>query len=232
MIFAAGLGTRLRPLTDTMPKALVTFKGRTLLENAIMHLRSAGVTSIIINVHHFASQIIDFLDKHDRFGMDIRISDERDYLLDTGGGLEKAAPFFDDGNPFIVYNVDVISDLNLASVMEYHNREKALATLIVRDRVTSRYFLFNEHNLLCGWTNVKTQEKIFTKQENGALRLLAFSGIQVIDPSIFPLITEKGAFSIIKVYLRLSTSHKILGFVDDKSYWKDAGRSLEDLNKE
>jgi len=143
MILAAGLGKRLRPVTDTIPKALVEVGGRTLLEMAIIHLASSGVKEIIINVHHFAGQIIEYLEKKKNFGLDVTISDESDQLLDTGGGMKKAAWFFEKGEPFIVRNVDVISDLDLKTMMDHHLQSGAIATLAVRRRETSRYFLFD-----------------------------------------------------------------------------------------
>ena len=224
MILAAGLGTRLRPLTDTIPKALVEVNGQTLLENAIRHLRGNGVNSFIINIHHFGEQVIDFLAQNRNFGSEIVISDERDRLLDTGGGLKKAEWFFQGNDPFIVYNVDVISDLDLKRVKEKHLHSKALATLVVRKRITSRYFLFTSGMELCGWENKSTGERKITRKGFTDLVECAFSGIQVLSPAIFPLITEPGKFSLTDLYLGLSSSQKIIGYLDNDSYWKDAGK--------
>lgn len=224
MILAAGLGTRLRPLTDKIPKALVTVKGKTLLEHSIRYLKRNGASSIIINIHHLGEQIIDFLAEHNNFGSEIAVSDERDQLLDTGGGLRKAAWFFRENDPFIVYNVDVISDLDLAKVMDHHMRSCALATLVVRKRETSRYFLFNPEMELSGWENKSTGERKITRQKQGELREFAFSGIQVLSPSIFKLMTENGRFSLTELYLRLSSNQRISGFIDNESYWLDAGK--------
>lgn len=224
MILAAGLGTRLHPLTDTIPKALVTVKGITLLEHSIRYLQRNGVNSIIINIHHFGEQVIDFLAEHANFGSEIAVSDERDQLLDTGGGLRKAAWFFGEYDPFIVYNVDVISDLVLAKVMDHHRRSNALAALVVRKRETSRYFLFNREMELSGWENKLTGEQKIMREEQGELKAFAFSGIQVLCPSIFPLITEEGKFSLTELYLRLAATQKISGFIDEKSYWIDFGK--------
>ena len=224
MILAAGLGTRLRPLTDTIPKALVKVKGKTLLEHSIRYLKSNGVNSIIINVHHLGEQIIDFLAEHDNFGSEIAVSDERDQLLDTGGGLRKATWFFRGNDPFIVYNVDVISDLDLAKVMDHHMRSNALATLVVRKRETSRYFLFNREMELSGWENRSTGERKITRKEQGELREFAFSGIQVLSPSIIPLMNEEGKFSLTELYLRLASTQRISGFIDNESYWLDVGK--------
>jgi NDP-sugar pyrophosphorylase family protein len=224
MILAAGLGTRLRPLTNTIPKALVKVGGQTLLERAIQHLSDFGVTDIIINVHHFPDSIIQYLDQNEDFGVNITVSDERDDLLDTGGGLKKASWFFDDGHPFIVRNVDVISDLDLHGLMEDHQRTDALATLAIRNRETFRYFLFDHDQQLCGWTNLKTGEKIVSRKSTEDLKMLAFSGIQALSPEIFDLITEEGKFSLTDMYLRLSSNQKIIGFIDTSDVWKDVGK--------
>jgi NDP-sugar pyrophosphorylase family protein len=227
MLLAAGLGTRLKPLTDTIPKALVKINDVTLLEQSLLHLKEYGISHVIINVHHFAGQIIDFLKINRDFGMNITISDESGELLETGGGLKKASWFFKDPEPFVVQNVDVISDLDLRKVVDYHNEKKSLATLVVKERETSRYFLFDDNLNLCGWENVKTGEWIISGQIGTGLRQLAFSGIQVLDPAIFHHITETGKFSLTGMYLRLSADHKIAGFVDKESFWADAGKPLK-----
>jgi len=226
MILAAGLGTRLRPLTDMIPKALVKYKGTTLLEHAIRHLGQNGVKEIIVNVHHHAEQVIDFLNVNKNFGMNITISDETGQLLDTGGGLKKAGWFFTGSRPFIVRNVDIISDLDLRKVHEHHSCSGAMTTLVVRSRETSRYLLFDSSGLLCGWENRITGEKIITRQPEGKLRSLAFSGIQVISPEIFDLITEEGTFPVIGLFLRLSGDHKIVAFTDNNSVWLDVGKNV------
>jgi len=224
MILAAGLGTRLRPLTDKIPKALVTVKGKTLLEQAIRFLQNNGVNSFIINIHHYGEHIIDFLAENADFGSEMAISDERDQLLDTGGGLKKAAWFFRENEPFIVYNVDVISDLDLSKVIDQHIESSSLATLVVRKRETSRNFLFNDELELSGWKNKSTGERKIIQLKQGELREFAFSGIQVVSPSIFQLITETGKFSLTELYLRLATTQLISGFDDKESYWLDAGK--------
>jgi N-acetyl-alpha-D-muramate 1-phosphate uridylyltransferase len=226
MLLAAGLGTRLRPLTDEIPKALVEVNGITLLEHSVNHLKKYRVNQVIINVHHFAEQIIDYLGRKNNFGMEITISDESGELLDTGGGLKKAAWFFKDGLPFIVRNVDVLSDLDLNKLVLHHFQKKGLATLVVRERETSRYFLFNEKLQLCGWENTKTVETRITIPASTGLKQLAFSGIQIIDPKIFDLVTETGKFSLTEMYLRLSYEHKIFGFIDKDSFWLDAGKKM------
>jgi NDP-sugar pyrophosphorylase family protein len=230
MILAAGLGTRLRPVTDTVPKALVVVQGRTLLETAILHLAQYGIREIIVNVHHFAAQVVDFLEKNGNFGLDIAISDESDQLLDTGGGLKKAAWFFGDGMPFLVRNADVISDLDLGAMLEHHIRSRAMATLAVRKRETERYFLFDGSRRLCGWVNTKTGEKTVCFDPPGEVELLAFSGIQVVDPGIFPLITEEGCFSLTRLYLRLAGHQVISGYMDEGTTWRDVGKSPADLS--
>ncbi len=230
MILAAGLGTRLRPITDTMPKALVKVGGRTLLEGAIRHLADYGVKEIIINIHHFADQVIQYLNQNRNFGLSITISDERDQLLDTGGGLKKVSRFFAGGKPFFVRNVDIVSDLDLHNMMEQHLRSYALVTLAIRNRKTSRYFLFDPDHRLCGWTNLKTGENILSLESKMNMEMLAFSGIQVISPEIFTLITEEGNFSLTGLYLRLAKDHLIMGFQDRSSVWRDVGKSIGEVD--
>jgi NDP-sugar pyrophosphorylase family protein len=231
MILAAGLGTRLRPVTNTIPKALVAVGGITLLERSILHLASFGVKEIIVNVHHFAGQVIEFLDKKKNFGLAISVSDESGQLLDTGGGLKKASWFFDNGNPFIVWNVDVISDLDLRAMMDHQIQSRALATLAVRKRETSRYFLFDADHRLCGWINIKTGEKVVCFEPPVNPEMMAFSGIQVVDPAIFPLIREEGSFSLTQLYLRLAKDQLIKGYLDGSAVWKDVGKSPADLTE-
>jgi N-acetyl-alpha-D-muramate 1-phosphate uridylyltransferase len=224
MILAAGLGTRLKPFTDSHPKALYVVEGKTLLEHAVTHLRSAGVTEIIINVHHFADQIIDFIYLHDNFGLIISVSDETGELLDTGGGLKKASWFFKGCDCLIIRNVDIISDLDLKRMTASHLNSGALATLAVRDRITSRYFLFDERMNLCGWKNMKTGEQIIAR-ESSFHRPFAFSGIQILDPALIPMISEVGKFSLTGLYLRLAATQTIAGYLEDGVVWKDMGRN-------
>ena len=223
MIFAAGLGTRLRPITNDIPKALAPLHGTPILEIVIRRLVNFGFNEIVVNVHHYADKIRDFLESNDNFGAHIHISDETDLLLDTGGGLKKAAGFFDDQQPFLVHNVDTLTDLNLHDFYTYHAQNEALATVLVRHRPGSRFFLFDENQWLCGWENMNTKEKIITREAVGTLQQIAFSCLHVIDPKLFDLIEEEGAFSIVDVYLRLAKANKILGYVDDDSYWIDIG---------
>jgi N-acetyl-alpha-D-muramate 1-phosphate uridylyltransferase len=230
MIFAAGLGTRLMPYTKTMPKALVPVSGIPMLEILIRHLQLSGISEIIVNVHHFASQIIEFLHANNNFGSEITISHEEDELLDTGGGLKKAAWFFSDKQPFLVQNVDVISDVDYQEMLQYHNQRGSLATLAVCKRETSRYFLLNSQMQLCGWENVKSNEVKIVRPENQNLERLGFSGIHIIDPAIFSLIHQGGKFSIVDTYLELAKDHIITGFEHNSSNWVDMGKP-EELKK-
>ncbi|GET29479.1 nucleotidyltransferase family protein [Prolixibacter sp. SD074] len=223
MIFAAGLGTRLRPLTDNKPKALVEVAGKTLLQRAIEKVSDAGFDEIVVNIHHFGGQIIDFLKKNDNFGLDIRISDERGELLDTGGGILKARRLLEGLEPFLVYNVDVLCSLDLKKLLEWHRKHKALATLVVRKRETARYLLFDKEMQLSGWTNSKTGE-IKMARQTPEVGKFAFSGIHIIEPSIFPLITETGKFPIIPMYLRLAAQNAVYGFEDTSGLWMDLGK--------
>jgi NDP-sugar pyrophosphorylase family protein len=222
LIFAAGLGTRLKPFTDTHPKALLQLKGMTLLEIAIKRLKQAGCTSIIINVHHFADQIIDFVHQHDSFGLEIAFSDEADLLLDTGGGLKKASWFLKDA-PFFIYNADILTDLDLKAMYENHLTQKAMVSLAVKTRPSSRQLLFNEHNLLCGWLNEKTGEEIMVHQ-GAQLRKFAFSGIHVVSPEAFDYFPPQDVYSIIPWYLDLAKTNPIFGYVHDHNFLLDVGK--------
>ncbi len=231
MVLAAGLGTRLRPLTNDRPKALVEVAGRTLLEITLARLRVFGVHDVIVNVHHFADAMVEYLRAHKNFGMHIEISRE-DELLDTGGGLKKAAWFFTEGaqsnDPFLVHNVDVVSGIDLARMMRFHLEGDALATLAVQRRTTSRPLLFDELNLLCGRRAGMdgTTEMV---RPAASTEALAFAGIHMISPRIFSKMKETGSFSIIPTYLRLAAEHeKICAFRADEYAWRDVGR-LESL---
>ena len=230
MIFAAGLGTRLRPLTDTKPKALVGFNGQTLLQWNIMRLLKAGFNRIVVNVHHFAPLVIKYLDDNKGFGADIIVSDESDQLLDTGGALKKAADHFKDGQPILIHNVDVISNIDLMALYNYHKAQHALATLAVRNRKSSRVLLFDDDDLLRGWRNNVTGELKLPlgNSQPEKLQPLAFSGIQVINQELPGLLTETGKFSMIDVYLRLSTTHAVRAYRHNEDYWTDVGK-IEEL---
>ena len=226
MILAAGLGTRLRPLTDDRPKALVEVGGYTLLEITLRRLRQFGVREVIVNVHHFADMVGDYLKKHDNFDMRIEISCE-EVLLDTGGALKKAAWFFLEGSkhadePFILHNVDVLSTIELARMVEFHRQNQALATLAVQERETSRYLLFDERNRLCG--RKEARERAAETVRTPETQALAFSGVHVMSPRLLSKLTECGVFSIITSYLRLAgEGEKIVGFRADEYYWRDLG---------
>jgi NDP-sugar pyrophosphorylase family protein len=226
MVLAAGLGTRLRPLTNDRPKALVEVGGRTMLEITLERLRQFGVREVIVNVHHYADMVIDYLRAHDNFGMRIEISRE-DKLLDTGGGLKKAAWFFLEGasqEPFLLHNVDVLSTVDLARMVCAHNESAALATLAVQDRTTSRYLLFDEAGQLCG-RRAGPDGESETVRDCTDPQPLAFSGIHVLSLRLLNRMSEEGAFSIIGTYLRLAgEGEKIMAFRADEYAWRDLGK--------
>ncbi len=228
MILAAGLGTRLRPLTDHRPKALVEIAGRTLLEITLTRLRAFGIGEVIINAHHFADMILEYLKSNDNFGMRIEVSRE-EVLLDTGGGLKKAAYFFleDSGRfeqPFLVHNVDVISTIDLRRMVQFHSENQALATLAVQDRETARYLLFDEQLQLCGRRSGPDQKTELVRS-SAQVQALAFCGIHIVSPRVFAMMSEEeDVFSIIASYLHLAAQgEKILAFRADEYYWRDLG---------
>jgi NDP-sugar pyrophosphorylase family protein len=220
MILAAGFGTRLRPLTNDRPKALVTVAGRTLLEICLARLRSFGVNEVIVNTHHYAEMIVEYLRAHDNFGMRIEVSPESD-LLDTGGGLKQAATFFltpSSDDPFILHNVDVASTIDIGQMIRVHSEHDALATLAVQHRATSRPLLFDAQGELRGRPDPSGEVR-------AGLSPMAFAGIHIVSPRIFALLTETGAFSIIEAYIRLAAEGEtILAYPADASYWRDLGR--------
>ena len=221
MILAAGLGTRLKPFTDKHPKALAQVNGKSLLQRNVEYLNSFGVNDIIVNVHHFADQVINEVKKlTNGLGYKISISDETDEVLETGGGLKKAAAFFSESRePFALMNVDILSDLDLNKMIAAHVKNAPLATLAVRDRSTSRYLLFDDNDILCGWQNEKNGE-----QKGLPGNKKAFSGIHMISPGIFSLITETGKFSMIELYLRLAKDHRICAFNHSETKFIDVGK--------
>ena len=228
MIFAAGLGTRLKPLTDSMPKALVPVAGKPMLEHVIIKLKNAGFHEIVINVHHFADQIIHFLKEKDNFGITIHISDETDCLLDTGGGIKKASSFFTDGEPILIHNVDILSNMDLKGLYTYHQTSGNDATLLVSSRKTARYLLFNHENRLCGWINKDTHQ---TKPENFIYKPeeqkeYAFSGIHVISPTLFNYMGDdwSGKFSIMDFYLQNCSKARLGGYTTDNLQIIDIGK--------
>ena len=226
MIFAAGLGTRLKPLTDHMPKALVPVAGKPMLEHVIGKLKASGFDEIVINVHHFADQIIDFLKEKDNFGIRIWISDESEELLDTGGGIKKAAPYFDE--PFLVHNADILSNIDLKAMYNYHLTSNNDATLLVSPRKTVRYLLFDEGNRLQGWVNKDTLQ---TKPEGFVYhpevqKEYAFGGIHVISPTLFKYMGDgwTGKFSIMDFYLRTCHEAQLGGYVKEDLQLIDIGK--------
>jgi NDP-sugar pyrophosphorylase family protein len=232
MILAAGLGTRLKPFTDTHPKALAIVNGKTLLQRNIEYLESFGIKDVIVNVHHFADQIIDVIKKNNGFECNITFSDETNEVLETGGGIKKAAWFFEkDESPFVVMNVDILTDMNLKEMVLQHYKYDSLATLAVTSRKTSRYFLFDEENHLCGWENEKTGEKKISRKSEKYFQK-AFSGIHVISPKIFPLIKMEGKFSMVDVYLELAETEVITAFDHSNSKFIDVGKPASILKAE
>lgn len=221
MILAAGLGTRLKPWTDRHPKALAPVNGKPLLQHNIECLQRHGIFDVIVNVHHFAGQIREAIEINEGWGSNITISDESDAVLETGGGLQKAQWFFRPGD-FVLMNVDVLTDLDLQQMLLFHQEQHPLATLAVRDRATSRYFLFDEQDILCGWRNVKTGEQVLAREE-GRLIQKAFSGIHIIHTDIFPLLTRQGKFSMVDVYLQLARTHEIRAFDHSSDNFIDVG---------
>ena len=230
MIFAAGLGSRLKPLTDKMPKALVPVAGCPMLEHVILKLKASGFTEIVINIHHFGDQILDFLKVNHNFGLVIHISDERDYLLDTGGGIKKARSFFEDSDePFLIHNVDILSDINLKELYDYHIQKGGIATLLASRRKTSRYLLFNQRQKLCGWINKGTGQ---IKPEGfhyveAFYQEYAFSGIHVLSPAIFQLMDVpcwEGKFSIMDFYLATCQEVEYNGYLTENLQLIDIGK--------
>ncbi len=229
-LLAAGLGTRLKPLTDNKPKALVEINGVPLIQIVIKRLIASGVDNLIINVHHFADKIIDFLRSQNYFGIDITISDERNNLLDTGGGLKKVSWFFRNTNSFLVHNVDVISGLQLNQLYTYQETNNKIATLAVQQRESSRYLLFDEDKNLCGWKNEKTGEVKMARKPKGNLNQYAFSGIHAANPAIFEFFPDKNVFSLIDLFLKAAEENQITYFDHSGSEFIDLGKK-ENLDK-
>lgn len=239
MIFAAGLGTRLRPITDKIPKALVAINGKPMLQIVIEQLKQQGINEIIINVHYLAEQIINFIQQNNQFGIKIEISDERDLILETGGGLLKVQPFFTESNePFLVCNADIYTNINLQNFLAKHQENKSLATLAVRNRNSSRYLLFDDEQTLFGWENVKTHvfkiprkspREYFIdsdgeeKLKEHPLHEFAFSGYHIIEPEIFKYCNRSGVFSMTNWYLDLCPTHLIKSYIHNDDIWIDIG---------
>ena len=229
MILAAGKGRRLQPITNDLPKALVKVGEKTMLQHSIEHLKQSGFDQLIINLHHFSGQIKQYLREHKNFGADIAFSEEKFQLLDTGGGLKHASWFFQTDNSFIIRNVDILSNLNLSHLYHFHEKQQAMATLVVRRRESSRYLLFDNDNTLCGWENIITGEKKIIRHVK-AYQRLAFSGIHISNPLIFNKMPVKSVFSILDVYLEAAAKHNIIAYIDENAYWFDIG-NLEKLEK-
>ena len=222
MIFAAGLGTRFKPWTNQHPKALALVNGKSLLQRNIQYLQQYNIRDIVVNVHHFADQVKEAITSSKGWGSNISISDETKELLETGGGLKKAAWFFDE-HPFVVINVDILTDLDLEKMVNAHFQKKSLVTLAVTGRASSRSFLFDEEAQLCGWRNTKTGEEKIVRQMPSLIPR-AFSGIHIINPRIFSLIRQQGKFSIIDTYLDLARTESIKAFDHSGSKLVDVGR--------
>jgi NDP-sugar pyrophosphorylase family protein len=223
MLLAAGLGTRLKPWTDHHPKALAIVNGKSLLQRNIQYLQSFGIRDVIINVHHFGKQIRDTIAQSESWGSNISFSDETDAVLETGGGLKRAGWYFEKETSFVLMNVDILTDLRLDEMVSAHNSGSRLATLATTNRTTSRYFLFNEKNILCGWRNVNTQEEKITRPST-ALEPKAFSGIHVISTEIFSWMKlPETRFSMVDLYLSLCGGHDILSFDHSNSKFIDVG---------
>lgn len=224
MIFAAGLGTRMKPLTDSIPKALVEVDGSPLLELVIRRLKLFGIKEIIVNVHYLADQIEAFLQRNDNFGISITISDERELLLDTGGGLQKAGWFFSDGQPFLICNTDILSNIDIEALAAFHHSTSAIATLAVQQRKSSRYLLFDQKRILSGWLNTTKGEVRLCRTSEKDLKMHAFSAFQIVNPAIFRYFPkDKVVFSIIDTYLQAAQHELIAGFEHNDDLWIDVG---------
>lgn len=223
MIFAAGLGSRLKPWTDHHPKALARVNGKPLLQRNIEYLQRYGIRDVIVNVHHFADQVVDAVRTNDGWGSAVTISDETEQVLETGGGLQKASGWLAQSDDFVVMNADILTDLDLGAMIQQHRNAHGIATLAVSKRETSRYFLFNDSGELCGWRNVKTgEEKI--PRPSGHLLEMAFSGVHVISRTLLPLINREGKFSMVDVYLDLAKDHIIRAFDHTGTKLVDVGK--------
>jgi NDP-sugar pyrophosphorylase family protein len=223
MIFSAGLGTRFKPWTDKHPKALAIVNGKSLLQRNIEYLQQYGINDVIVNVHHFADQIIDAIKKNNGWGSNIVISDERNELLETGGGLLKAKDLFTPGEKFITCNVDILTNLDISKLTSFHEKKKVLITFGITDRKTSRYLLFDQINRLCGWRNIKTGEEKIVIQKTGLVQK-AYSCVVVFEPEIFSLIPFTDKFSLIDVYLALAADHIIIGYDHNGDKLVDVGK--------
>ncbi len=225
LLLCAGLGTRLKHLTENTPKALVEVSGKPLIAWNLEKLKKAGFTKVVVNVHHFAQQIKDYLRAHDNFDLDIRISDETEQLLDTGGAIKQAMSFIDTSEPLLVHNVDILTDLDLGEMMEAHRSSKRVATLAVRTRKTSRYLMFEEESMqLTGWTNISTGETKLSRITTLMVANYGFSGVHIVDASLFDFFPEVDVFSIIDVYLKAARTSDVYAFPHEADAWFDVGK--------
>lgn len=226
MIFAAGLGKRLGEITKEIPKALVEINGKSILQMVVEKVSAHGFDDILVNVHHLAGKVENEIGKLKKMGFQIVVSDERDVLCETGGGLYKARWFFDN-NPFLIYNADIITDLDLTALYRFHQEKKGLASLAVRNRPGNRFFLFDNDGILRGWRNIATGEEIITVDTTRNLSQIAFSGVHIVDPEIFNYMSE-GIYTMTTLYLKLAVDHQIYAFRHDKDFWADIG-TVKDL---
>ena len=233
MILAAGKGTRMGALTEEQPKALVPFRGKPMLEHLILRLKDYGYDRLLINIHHFGDQVIDFVTQHNNFGVDITFSHERDELLDTGGAILKAASFFRGEEPVLIHNVDILSDLDLNAFTQWFEKSSAVAGLVVKERTSSRKLLFDNKMQLTGWKNSKTGEIKISRDNTTGIKEYAYSGIWICRPEFIPLIPFTGRFSIIDTWLAIAKKHTISGYADKNSRWFDLGspEKLKNANR-
>ncbi len=231
MIMSAGKGTRLGEITQSIPKVLVDINGKTLLQHAVEYCCRHGFDDIIVNVHYMADMVEEEIRRLNAKGFRISVSDERELLLENGGGLYKARHFFDK-NPFLVYNADIVTDLNLSLLLDRHIEKKALATLAVRERPGSRFLLTDEDGTLRGWRNVSTGEEILKAESNEGLTALGFSSVQIIDPEIFRYMGE-GIYTVVDLYLELASTGRIHTLRFDEGYWFNVGtpENLENVRE-
>lgn len=223
MIFSAGLGTRFKPWTDSHPKALALVNGKPLLQHNIEYLQRYGIREVVVNVHHFADQVIEAIEKNKGWGSKVLISDERDEVLETGGGLVKARHLLEDGEPFVTLNADFLTDLNITDLLNFHRAKKGLISFGITNRQSSRNFLFDENNRLCGWRNNATgEEKIAIAKNN--LKAMAYSCVVVFQPEVFDLIPQRGKFSLVETYLSLAAAYPIYGYDHSGDRLVDVGK--------
>jgi len=223
MIFAAGLGTRFKPWTDSHPKALALVNGKTLLQHNIEYLRQYGISDVVVNVHHFPDQIIEAVKQNKGWGSNVIISDESNEVLETGGGLLKAKDLLQNNEPFITLNADILTDLNLFDLINYHKSKEALISFGITDRKTSRNFLLDEDYRLCGWRNNSNGEEKISIPKTG-LKEMAYSCVVVFQPGIFELIPQRGKFSLVETYLSLAATHPIYGYNHSGDKLVDVGK--------